>query len=235
MLKMVSNRKSLILERNEGFYTMILYIIRHGETDYNTVRKLQGWLDQPLNQNGRDLASLTGEALQDVRFDLCITSPLSRSYETAQIILESSKNETVEIRVDERIKEISFGEWEGLCCARQHYEIPDDDFERFFRDPIDMEPFPGGENVQMLSKRTGDFYRELIAREDLQDKTIMISTHGCATRALLRNVYGENEPFWHGHVPPNCAVNIVKVENGISTLLEDDKIYYDPTLCIRHY
>ena len=54
---------------------MKLYIIRHGETKLNALGRLQGWTDEPLNKNGKDLAIITGEALKEIPFDLVITSP----------------------------------------------------------------------------------------------------------------------------------------------------------------
>ena len=65
---------------------MKLYMIRHGETDWNKTRQLQGKSDIPLNDFGRKLAAETAEALKDVPFHLVITSPLSRARETALII-----------------------------------------------------------------------------------------------------------------------------------------------------
>ena len=67
---------------------MRLYIVRHGETDWNKARKIQGQSDIPLNEFGRHLARETAKGLADVHFDLCFTSPLSRAKETAQIILD---------------------------------------------------------------------------------------------------------------------------------------------------
>lgn len=79
------------------------------------------------------------------------------------------------------------------------------------------------------------FYHELTAKPELQDKTILIATHGCCMRALLRNVYEDKNDFWHGGVPYNCAVSIIEVQNGVSTLLADNKIYYDPSDCVNFY
>ena len=67
---------------------MKLYIIRHGQTDWNLARKLQGCTDIPLNEHGRYVAELTREGLKDVPFDVAFTSPLSRAKETAEIILK---------------------------------------------------------------------------------------------------------------------------------------------------
>ena len=67
---------------------MKLYLIRHGETDYNKMKRNQGQIDIPLNEYGRELARKTREGLAEVPFDLCLCSPLSRARETAEIILE---------------------------------------------------------------------------------------------------------------------------------------------------
>ena len=88
---------------------MKLYIIRHGETAWNKKLLLQGQTDIPLNENGRELAQVTARALQMVPFDLCITSPLLRAKETAQIILGSRK---IPFWEDARIQEIGFGTYE---------------------------------------------------------------------------------------------------------------------------
>ena len=65
---------------------MKLYMVRHGETDWNKVRKMQGQVDIPLNEFGRHLAVETGKGLKDISFDLCISSPLSLPEETSRFI-----------------------------------------------------------------------------------------------------------------------------------------------------
>lgn len=115
---------------------MKLYLVRHGETDWNKVKKIQGQVDIPLNQFGKHLAEETAEGLHDIPFDLCISSPLSRAYETARIILEGRD---VPIITDARIGEMAFGEYEGKCCARDHWELPED-FQKFFDDPVGFRP-----------------------------------------------------------------------------------------------
>ena len=73
------------------------------------------------------------------------------------------------------------------------------------------------------------FWKELTAREDLQDKTILITAHGCMVRALLQNVYEDAgiENFWHGCVPPNCCANIVEIKENKAILLAEDVVYYN--------
>ena len=81
---------------------MTIYILRHGETALNAKGVMQGWLDEPLNENGRKLALLSGRAMKGLRFDRCISSPLVRATETADIILRESGN-SVETQIDERL------------------------------------------------------------------------------------------------------------------------------------
>lgn len=68
---------------------MMLYIVRHGETDWNRLRRVQGHTDIPLNDYGRHLARETAEGMKDIQIDLAYTSPLRRAEETAEIILGS--------------------------------------------------------------------------------------------------------------------------------------------------
>ena len=66
---------------------MNIYVIRHGETDWNAGRRIQGRSDIPLNEKGRQLAKVTAEALKDIVFGAAYSSPLKRAMETARIIL----------------------------------------------------------------------------------------------------------------------------------------------------
>ena len=203
---------------------MKLYIVRHGETVWNRHHKVQGAADIPLAENGVLLAEKTGEALKDVSFDLCITSPLVRARKTAELILEKQKDK-VPVRVDARIQEIDFGALEGVICMNDAREFLNPQIEKFFKDPWNFERPAHGENIADILKRTGEFWKELIHDPELQDKTILIASHGCAVRALLHNVYKDPKDFWHGCVPPNCSVNVVEVTDGQAVLLEDDKVY----------
>ncbi len=103
----------------------------------------------------------------------------------------------------------------------------------FFTNPFSFGRFPGGECVRDVCERTQDFLKEIIGRDD--GKTYLISTHGCALRAMLNMLYEDPSDYWHGHVPYNCAINIVKVKDGKAQLIADDIIYYDHKYCIDRY
>ena len=89
----------------------MLYIMRHGKTDWNEQHKLQGRTDVPLNADGRKMAENARELYKDINFDICYCSPLSRARETAEIFL---KGRNVPIIYDDRLKEMSFGVYEGM-------------------------------------------------------------------------------------------------------------------------
>ena len=201
---------------------LLLYILRHGETDYNLESRIQGQRDTPLNQNGIRAAELTGKALGEICFDRVISSPLTRAKQTAEIILSQNRRSRTEIETDDRLMEISFGEWEGRRSLPELNEIPEELFRLFLHDPMSFPGAPGGETVREVIDRTNTFLRELLSDEENGGKTILLSTHGCAMRALLQMVYGDGDDFWHGGAPKNCALNIVLLSEGRLSLIRDD-------------
>lgn len=90
---------------------MKVYFMRHGETDWNIVKRLQGTTDIPLNENGISLAKISAENMKNagIQFDEIFSSPLNRAVHTAEIINEKY---SCTIKTDERIKEFNFGQAE---------------------------------------------------------------------------------------------------------------------------
>lgn len=203
---------------------MRLYIIRHGETEWNVLRRFQGRSDIPLNEEGRRLARITSEALGQVPFTRIYTSPLKRAYETAMIIKGARD---IPVIVESRIIEISFGEYEGLCCGKENYNIPDPEFMNFFDKPEAYRPPAGAEGIDQLKARTADFLWEIVHNKDMENDTILVSTHGAALRGLLSNINNVAiRDFWKGGVHKNCAVTIVDVKDGQAVMIEEGKTYY---------
>ena len=90
---------------------MDIYLIRHGETDYNREKRLQGETDIPLNSRGIELAQMTAQGMKGLHFDRVYTSPLVRAVKTAEII---RGDRDIPIIPTDGLKEISFGDYEGL-------------------------------------------------------------------------------------------------------------------------
>lgn len=203
---------------------MKIYLIRHGETDWNIVKRLQGATDIPLNENGEALAGATCEGMKDVRIDMIFTSPLKRAYRTAELV---RGERDIPIIPDDRIREICFGDYEGLVSRSEGYSIPDPDFKFFFTKTELYKTPPNGESIESLLKRTGEFLEELKSREDLRDKNILVSSHGAAVRALLTNVEKcDIAHFWGNGVHKNCGVSCVELVDGEYQILWENKIYY---------
>lgn len=203
---------------------MKLYIVRHGETPWNKERKLQGQVDIPLNEFGRTLARKTAKGLSAISFDVCYSSPLARARETAELILDGRHTPIIE---DKRIIEMSFGSYEGKCCSKSGWELPEE-FHRFFDGPERYTAPPGGEDFAEVKRRTGEFLQEICQKEEYQDCNILITTHGAALAGLLNNI--KDKPiseYWGIGVHKNCAVTEVQVRNGIPRILSENVTYYD--------
>lgn len=210
---------------------MRLYIMRHGETAWNVKRLFQGHSDIPLNPRGIGLAEVTAQFLRRIPFDLAFTSPLSRARQTAEIILRGRKVPLIE---EPRLIEISFGAYEG-CSAipTPEYPHPNPNLIRFIRDSAHYEPPENGESLATLSTRMSTYLGELIQQAELQDKTILLSTHGGATCALLNAVDPPKNHFWRSGVPYNCSYAIVDVQDGKPNLVAENQICYDPAQAVQ--
>lgn len=203
---------------------MLLYMIRHGVTQWNRLKRVQGAMDIPLAEEGIRLARLTGEALKDVTFDICFTSPLTRARQTAECVL---RGRDIPVIADERIQEINFGVLEGTQFKDKEGNVISKEMDMFFKEPLRYQRPEKGEDIQDILNRTRDFWEEKIHDPALQEKRILVSTHGCALRALQQNIYQEPENFWHGNVPPNCSVSIAEIKDGAARFLAEDKVYTD--------
>lgn len=202
---------------------MLLYLIRHGETDWNKNRRLQGRTDIPLNENGRRAARQAMEMMQGRRIDCAFTSPLCRARETAEIVLGDRK---VPLYPDERIREISFGVQEG-CEGRDENLQPIGIFAEFFNTPDTYIPPENGEDVRQLCSRTHAFLEDITTRAELQDKSVLIATHGAALQSMLLWIsklpYGD---FWKSGLKKNCSITTVEVSDGVVRILEEGAKQY---------
>ena len=166
------------------------YIVRHGETQWNAERRVQGHTDVPLHDGGREQAALTGRRLADTRFAAVYSSDLVRARETAEIITAASNTGPYEIVFDERLREISFGKLEGKTWTEM------DDAIRAVQHEQDLDFAPdGGESYRELLDRLGAFAEMLRERHTHGD--VLVVGHGAAFRALaVRLLRLPDEAFW---------------------------------------
>ena len=156
-----------------------IYFIRHGETDWNRIGRLQGQTDVPINATGRRQAARNGALLAELRDDIAdcqfIASPLLRTRQTMQIVLESLGRSEDDFTTDERLIEINFGEWEGLTW-KQLKAADRAAYDARYRDPWNVSA-PGGESYAELSARTGDWLNSLT-------RPAVVVSHGGISRCL---------------------------------------------------
>ena len=202
---------------------MKIYLVRHGETDWNKMGRLQGQCDVQLNEYGISLAEKTADGLAGVPFDAAFSSPLCRAAETARIIL--GKRNTP-LYLDDRLKEIGFGVMEAADynLARQNKEHP---VYKFFKTPVDYQPPEGGESFEQLYARSAEFLREKILPLEGKLETVLIVGHGAMNRSILNPLAGVPlEDFWRIAMP-NCAVSLLSLESGRFIILEESRVFYD--------
>ena len=157
-----------------------LYVMRHGKTEWNAQHRLQGKTDIPLNEEGRRMAQTAREEYLDTHFDLCFCSPLQRARETAELLL---RGRDVTIRTDERLVEMSFGDYEGLEYS---FQIPDCPINVLFQDPAAYtESIGGAESFTSLFARVDSFLTERALPELRKGKDVLIVAHGALNSAII--------------------------------------------------
>ena len=202
---------------------MKIYLVRHGETDWNKERRFQGQVDIPLNCYGIELAEKTAEALREIPFEAVFSSPLCRAVQTAKIMMGER---FVPFETDERLKEMNFGSFEGTVIPPGVSERDSNPLYYFWKEPEHYIPPSDGESFEELYHRSAEFMREKIFPLENKYETVLIAGHGALNRSILNSVAGfPIEDFWH--IPLlNCAVSELSLENGKLRITEPGKIYY---------
>lgn len=179
----------------------MLYIIRHGRTDWNVLHKLQGRTDIPLNDEGRAMARKAAEKYRDIHFDVCFSSPLQRAKETAEILLQGRG---VPIITDDRLMEMGFGKFEG---AENVLQKPDSPIYALFTAPEKYKaPAEDAESFEELFARTGNFLKEEIQPRLASGQDILIVGHGAMNASILCQMkHLSLEKFW-SECMDNCQL-----------------------------
>lgn len=155
---------------------MKLYLVRHGQTDWNVRMVAQGRTDIPLNANGIAQAEALRDKTQGKTFDVCYSSPLVRAKKTAEIIV----GDKCKIKTDELLIERSFGKYEGTT--------PPDDWLKYWQfgyhdDGMEMEPL---ETVFARSKE----FLEKLRKSHAPDAEILVVGHGGMLKTMHFNIVG---------------------------------------------
>ena len=158
-----------------------IYLVRHGETEWNRAGRMQGWLNSPLTPLGEDQARRVGLLLRELITDIdgcaMVVSPLGRTLQTAAIIAEAMEIDGARFSADPMVREICWGDWQGLL----HSEIADADPENWRRFQANRwtDAPPAGESYAEMTERARQW---LASVADLP--TILLVSHGGFGRIL---------------------------------------------------
>ena len=171
--------------------------MRHGKTEWNKLRRYQGSTDIPLNDEGINQVRNACIQYKDVNIDICFCSPLLRARQTAELFLEGRN---IPVIYDDRLKEMSFGEYEGTFKT----DDPKSMMTILFDKPENFIPGEGGERLEDVLDRTESFIEEYIFPN--KNKDILIVGHGAMNSALVCNL--QNIPiknYWQSFIK-NCEL-----------------------------
>lgn len=183
----------------------MIYITRHGQTNWNVQKKVMGRCDEPLNETGLNQAEETRNNLMNTDIDLIICSPLKRARQTAELI---NRDRNIPIIYDERIIERDFGEFEGM-------ETKNFDFHGYWNYYKNMQ-FESAENIQVFFKRVYDFLEDIT--EKYKDKNVLLVAHGGISIPVAC--------FFNGNIPEGSLVDagLVLGNCQVASYTTDSKI-----------
>ena len=157
----------------------IIYLTRHGETEWNIEKRLQGRGDSPLTKDGIQRAKELRDRIKNIDIDVIYSSPIKRALNTANI-LRGNKN--IDIVTDDRLMEMCFGDYEGKKIDIIQKENPNWDIKLIMQGNVEI-CAPNGENLKEVRERISKLMNKIIA-ENI-GKSILIVTHGITLKALM--------------------------------------------------
>ncbi|MDZ7954749.1 histidine phosphatase family protein [Nostoc sp. DedQUE09] len=198
-------------------------IVRHGQSGYNTERRIQGRTDaSTLTEKGRNDASLVGKALSNILFNAIYSSPLQRAKHTADIIhseLATHTEQSAVLQVSDLLLEIDLPLWEGLLTAQVKEKFAED-YRTWHQHPDELrmllndaqgtrEHFP----VLALYEQARQFWQEILSQH--QGETILIVGHNGINRALISTALGIPPSRYHSIQQSNCGITVLNFAGGL--------------------
>ncbi len=183
----------------------MIYIIRHGETEWNKKKIIQGVANnEPLNKNGIAQARKIAEYFSNKHLDFIISSPLKRAIQTALYVV-SKKN--IQIILNKNFSEIDYGEWSGKKSSEIPLLFPHE-WENFIEHPEKF-AFRNGESISSLYKRVSEAFDKLEKNKD-----ILIVTHTNPIRMIIAHILCLTIPNAYKLHFNNCTINKIRYEHN---------------------
>jgi len=198
-----------------------IYLIRHGQTEWNKEKRFRGAFDVPLNDQGREEAACAAGALRDISLMRIYASPLSRAMETAQIV---SSGRAIEVVADNAFLDIDYGEWTKMLDAQVQRKFPK--LHVAWLKTPHLVRFPGGETLAEVRQRAVARLRELAAV--FAGEAIAVVSHRVTLKLLLAAAKGlDDSHFWNIAVD-TAAIALLRTEGATLRLVyENDTRHLD--------
>lgn len=190
---------------------MKLYLIRHGQTDWNRLGKYQGQADVPLSKEGLRQAERLARHFPADTLDVIYTSDLQRAVMTAERLAEKF---SAPLTADKALRELNFGDWEGLT----YQEIADgwpQEVDNLFGAPEKLK-IPKGETFLALQQRAMEKIREI--RAENEGKHVAVVAHGAITKAILTALLHMPLHYVWTLRQDNTAVNILRFDGDFMSV-----------------
>ncbi|MFZ7943550.1 histidine phosphatase family protein [Neobacillus sp. 19] len=173
-----------------------IFLVRHGETDWNAAGRIQGSTDIPLNAKGIQQAKECGQFLKQSSWDVIITSPLKRAKVTAEIINENLHIPLVEMG---DFKEKFFGDAEGMTLEERRAKYPD-------------HMYPNQEDEESLTKRVMNGLEKI--NHDYPNQKVILVVHGAVINSILAEISNGELGYGKTRIQNACISDIHYHENG---------------------
>lgn len=189
-----------------------IYFVRHGESEWNIINKVQGQKNSLLTDNGKEQAEKLANRLKNHNIDIIYSSDLTRAYETA-VTIGNKKN--MEPIVNKNLQEMNFGIWEGMLFSdiKSKYK---EDYLKWVKSPELLE-IPEGENIQDLEKRVGKEIKQIIEKHKGQN--ILIVSHGTALKTMILSLLGISLDNYKNLAMGNVSLSILEVRDYNNVLI----------------
>lgn len=162
---------------------MKLFLVRHGQSQWNLENRFTGWKDPDLTEKGIQEARKAGALLMAESFDLAFTSALKRAQHTLEIILKEGGRKDVPVIKDQALNERNYGDLAGLNKDETRKKFGEEQVH-IWRRSYDVSP-PGGESLKDTKQRVLPYFQKHIEPEIKSGKNILIVAHGNSLRALV--------------------------------------------------
>lgn len=191
----------------------VFFVFRHGETDWNKEKRCQGHTNTSLNELGKSQATELALKLSSFPIEIIYSSDLMRAYETGEAVANCLK---IPIWADERLREMSYGEAEGMTVPEIKLKYGDPFWQKLhsFKKEYEDIGFQNGETRRVARLRIEKLLNEII--KNTQYKYIGISTHGGALRNILHHFLPEDQEVL---AIPNCVVYRMEYIAGANTFI----------------